>query len=288
MKKLLFMCGVFLLLLAACGSNDGFKEDSAKTKSNAEQTKSKKSKKEQKLEKEVAKLSEKQKLALAFCVEDVDRYTLTKNEILTGIYEYKLATGNKNFKLVDFKLVKYDDSIKNAPKGMNFYNVSPNKGNFEALIGVSNDKIFIGRMQSGSLDYKDLLGKGKEVKLIDVYKANKDNKALPELTDKINIVDSLSKKDKENNNPLSAEYLEKSGTVNTHFRNQVYQMISDFEGIAVGKTNYLWDDVKMVGHSGDWIVNYRNKDGEILGTYKTKNNKIIKLDANGKVIKQEN
>ena len=46
-------------------------------------------------------------------------------------------------------------------------------------------------MQSGSLDYKDLLGK---VKLIDVYKANKDNKALPELTDKINIVDSLSKK----------------------------------------------------------------------------------------------
>ena len=28
-------------------------------------------------------------------------------------------------------------------------------------------------------------------------------------------------------------------------------MISDFEGIAVGKTNYLWDDVKMVGHSGD-------------------------------------
>ena len=72
--------------------------------------------KDQKLEKEVAKLSEKQKLALAFCVEDLDRYTLTKNEILTGIYEYKLATGNKNFKLVDFKLVKYDDGIKMLQK----------------------------------------------------------------------------------------------------------------------------------------------------------------------------
>ena len=59
MKKLLFMCGVFLLLLAACGSNDGSKEDSAKTKSNMEQTKSKKSKKN-KSWKEVAKLSEKQ------------------------------------------------------------------------------------------------------------------------------------------------------------------------------------------------------------------------------------
>ena len=44
MKKLLFMCGVFYFYLT-CGSNDGSKEDSAKTKSNAEQTKSKKSKK---------------------------------------------------------------------------------------------------------------------------------------------------------------------------------------------------------------------------------------------------
>ena len=57
MKKLLFMCGVFYFYF--CGSNDGSKEDSAKTKSNAEQTKSKKSKKN-KREKEVAKLSEKQ------------------------------------------------------------------------------------------------------------------------------------------------------------------------------------------------------------------------------------
>ena len=33
MKKLLFMCGVFYFYLT-CGSNDGSKEDSAKTKSN--------------------------------------------------------------------------------------------------------------------------------------------------------------------------------------------------------------------------------------------------------------
>ena len=50
------MWGV-LLLLAACGSNDGFKEDSAKTKSNANKQ-NLRSLKEQKLEKEVAKLSE--------------------------------------------------------------------------------------------------------------------------------------------------------------------------------------------------------------------------------------
>ena len=34
MKKLLFMCGVFYFYLQL-GSNDGSKEDSAKTKSNA-------------------------------------------------------------------------------------------------------------------------------------------------------------------------------------------------------------------------------------------------------------
>ena len=49
---------VFLLLLAACGSNDGSKEDSAKTKSTNKQNL--RSLKDQKLEKEVAKLSEKQ------------------------------------------------------------------------------------------------------------------------------------------------------------------------------------------------------------------------------------
>ena len=48
------MWGV-LLLLAACGSNDGSKEDSAKTKSNAEQTKKSKKSKRTKAGKEVAK-----------------------------------------------------------------------------------------------------------------------------------------------------------------------------------------------------------------------------------------
>ena len=81
MKKLLFMCGVFYFYLQLVV----LMKRRSKTKSN-EQTKAGKGS---------SKASEKQKLALAFCVEDVDRYTLTKNEILTGIYEYKLATGNK-------------------------------------------------------------------------------------------------------------------------------------------------------------------------------------------------
>ena len=43
------------------------------------------------------------------------QYTLTKNEILTGIYEYRLPTGKHNYKLVDFTLVKVKQPVKHAP-----------------------------------------------------------------------------------------------------------------------------------------------------------------------------
>ena len=36
---------------------------------------------------------------------------------------------------------------------------------------------------------------------------------------------------------------------------------------------------------GNWTVNYRNHDGEILGTYKFVNDNLIKLDQNGNKIK---
>lgn len=115
MKKLLFMCGVFyfylqLVVLMMVLKKIALKRNLTRNKQNL------RSLKRTKAGKGSSKAIWKTKLALAFCVEDVDRYTLTKNEILTGIYEYKLATGNKNFKLVDFKLVKYDDSIKMLQK----------------------------------------------------------------------------------------------------------------------------------------------------------------------------
>ncbi len=43
----------------------------------------------------------------------------------------------------------------------------------------------------------------------------------------------------------------------------------------------------MTDHNGNWIVNYRNKKGEILGTYRMKHGKIQKLDENGKMVKEE-
>ena len=59
-------------------------------------------------------------MTLAFCVDHVDQYTLTKNEILTGFYLAIAPAGEEHYKLVDFTLVKYDKPIANAPKDMLF------------------------------------------------------------------------------------------------------------------------------------------------------------------------
>lgn len=288
MKKLLWLSSVLLLLLAACGTNDASKDKNSKSNTENKQTSAQNSNnKDKKIEKEIAKLSEKERLALVFCVDDVDQYTLTKNEILTGIYEYKMPTGKRNYNLVDFTLVKYKDKVKNVPKNMNFYTVYPNKGNFITIVGVNKDKIFVGRDQATEPTYKAFLEKGKEIDLKEVYKHNKDNKAMSELVSKMNISDKLPSTKEERENPLSDKNLEKSGSVGTQYRNQVYKLISNFDDVQVGKTGYLWDNVKNTNHKGDWKVNYRNNNGEILGTYVMEDGKMSKLDDKGKVIKTE-
>ena len=170
---------------------------------------------------------------------------------------------------------------------MQFFTVYPDKSTYQALIGVNKDTVYVGRMQKGTLDYNDLLDKGKEASLEEVYKHNKDNKALPELISKMHISNTLPDSANDKRNPLASNDLEKSGSVNTRYRNEVYQLISDFDEVELKKSGYLWDDVKMTDHNGNWIVNYRNKKGEILGTYRMKHGKIQKLDENGNIVKEE-
>lgn len=288
MKKFLFLGSVMVMLLAACSTHESSKEDHKSNQNNVQKTKKNETnKKDETSSIQTSKLSTKERLALAFCIDGVDQYTLTKNEILTGIYEYRLPTGKHTYRLVDFTLIKENTSVKNAPKHMQFYRVYPDKGSYQALIGINKDKIYVGRMQKGTLDYNDLLDKGKEVDLAEVYKDNKDNKALPELTSKMHISNSLPDSAKNEGNPLASNDLEKSGSVNTRYRNEVYRLISDFDDVDLKKSGYLWDDVKMTDHNGNWIVNYRNKKGEILGTYRTKHGKIQKLDEKGNIVKEE-
>ncbi|UTI85890.1 hypothetical protein NIT60_05295 [Mammaliicoccus sciuri] len=63
-------------------------------------------------------------------------------------------------------------------------------------------------------------------------------------------------------------------------------MISDFEGTPVGDSKYIIDIVRR-DDNGKWYVNYRNVHGEILGTYTTKGEDIVKKDAEGNIIEQK-
>lgn len=226
------------------------------------------------------------KLALAFCVDHVDQYTLTKNEILTGFYLAIAPAGEYHYKLVDFTLVKHDKPVANAPKDMHFYTVYPDKRNFVAIIGVNNEKIFLGGTQAAIIDYNELMQHGREVNLKDVYLKNKNNKALPELVSKMHIDNKYSDISYDENG-ISYKQLERLGGVGLHLRNQIYQIIADFEGVSLTDSGYLWEDVKLLNSNGDWSVQYRNQDGEIVGSYRNMNDKIQKLDANGNVVKEK-
>ena len=198
MKRFILLSITFMLILTACSTNESSKE--GKTNSHSKQTDTKttednkkqnkvesKKKNEEKTKDIVANFSEKEKLALAFCVDHVDQYTLTKNEILTGFYLAIAPAGEYHYKLVDFTLVKHDKPVVNAPKDMHFYTVYPDKRNFAAIIGVNNEKIFLGGTQAAIIDYNALMQHGREVNLSDVYLKNKHNKALPELVSKMHI-----------------------------------------------------------------------------------------------------
>ena len=64
---------------------------------------------------------------------------------------------------------------------MHFYTVYPDKRNFVAIIGVNNEKIFLGGTQAAIIDYNELMQHGREVNFKRCLFKNKNNKALPEL-----------------------------------------------------------------------------------------------------------
>ncbi len=257
MKKLFVASGAALLLLTGCGQGQG--EDGNKAHSQQEK---------------VSQLSENQRLALAFYDNNSKDYMLSKNDILTGFYTYKGQNGDEKRQINHLVLQKVGD-VDNAPKGMKFYTVHPQIREAESVIGVSKSKLFIGSTQAQLQDYSQMLNNGKEIKVKDLYKKHKNHRAWPELTDKV-------KKAKKESNVEDAD----TGTTTmAHMRSQMYHQISEFEGKELSD-KYLWDNVSF-DDSDHWTVSYRNKDGEVLGTYTIKDNKIVKYDKNGKKVKSK-
>ena len=278
--------------LSACNDNNDTSEEKSehKTESKPEKKTSESNeskaaadskKEEDSKTDDVSDLSEKKRLALAFFADDIDQYILTKDEALTGIFETSYGGKKEKKQLYKLLLIK-TDNVANAPEGMNFYQVYPSKGSFASVIGVSEDKIFVGGTQ-GVVDYNEMKDTSNEYNVEDLYKENKSYSSLNELAEKIQITDKNPMEDDKTREEFKAN---ENPSTNTHMRTQVYSMIEKLDGQPIDTDKYLVDNVQTTDE-GKWYVHYRNKNAEIVGTYTTKNGKVIKKDAEGNIIKEK-
>lgn len=229
----------------------------------------------------VNEISEKTKLALAFFADDSGKYILTKDEALTGVYESKTGGKSQNKQLYKLLLIN-TKGITNAPKDMKFYTVYPSKGSFASIIGISKDKVYVGGTQA-ALDYNELLKTGNEYSIKELYNKNKSYSSLTELAHKLQFADKNPMENEKTRQEFEAN---ENPNTNSHMRTQVYQMIEELDGHPIDRDKYLIDNVKN-NKNGKWYVNYRNKNAEIVGTYTTKGEKVIKKDVNGNIIKSK-
>lgn len=294
-KGLIFLTSIGMAVtLSACNDRNDSSEDKSdnKTESKSEKetseskeatTNAKEASKEMddSTSDDVNQLSEKTRLALAFFADDIDQYILTKDEALTGFFETTYGGKKEKKQLYKLLLIK-TTNVANAPEGMNFYQVYPAKGSFASVIGISKDKIFVGGTQ-GTVDYNEMKDTSNEYSIEDLYKQNKSYSSLSELADKIQITDKNPMEDDKTRKEFEAN--ESSGT-NSHLRSQVYQMIEELDGQPIDTDKYLVDNVQTTD-AGKWYVNYRNNHAEIVGTYTTKNGKVIKKDTDGNIIKEK-
>lgn len=269
--------------LAACNDNKEKSNDSKATTNQKSDNKTNENSNSslKKNEDSVDELSAKTKMALAFFADGIDDYMLTKDEVLTGVFEDETGGEAKKKQLYKLLLIR-EKSVNNAPEDMAFYTVYPSKGSFASVIGVSKDKIFVGGTQ-GTLDYKEMTDAGNEYSIEELYNRNKQYSSLDELAKKIEVTNKDPMADDKTRKEFEAN---ENPNTNAHMRTQVYQMIEDLDGHPIDTNKYLVDNVKMT-KEGKWYVNYRNKHAEIVGTYTMKDNKIVKKDADGKIIKEK-
>ena len=259
------------------------KQDKPKQESNQSETQKNENKKNDNSQENEQKLDDKTKLALAFFAKGTEKHMLSRDEVLTGVFTVRNGSESEKKQLYKLVLSK-EDSVVNAPQGMKFYKVYPSIGNFTSIIGISDKKIIAASTQS-RLDYKQLLRTGKEFNTQDLYKQFKNNSSLPELANKIEISNQSPAEDKEK----LKDYEEHESTVTmAHYRSQIYQIITEFNGQPIDTDKYLVDNVKQKDDGG-WLVNYRDKrTAEIVGTFTTEGeNKIVKKDVDGNVIKEK-
>ena len=205
MKKIIILITVFSLFLGACNTDNStdYKNDKAenptkKDKNNKasnkdeSMTKNKDDKHTQTtLEKkiDVKDLSDKTRIALAFFADKKGEYLITKEEILSGKY-YAEPPFNKIEKLENISIRKSELVFKNAPQGMKFFKVEPPKGNFASIVGINDEKLFIGGTQGGIEYFDQLASHSKMYNLSEIYDQYKNNPELYAVENKIQFTNN--------------------------------------------------------------------------------------------------
>lgn len=299
MKKFLFLSGTALLLLSACNngdsssdskgaskvedtqkSEDGKKGNDSKSSSSKESS-NHSSNSKQSSANDISNLSEKEKLALVFLANESGEYAITKNDILTGRYTTQMSDGKKTKELKHFAITRDMKPIPNAPEGMKFYVVSPSIGQFASVIGVSNDKIYLGGTQGELRSYKDALQNGEEHDTKEVYDKYKDSNEFKQIANKINIYDKMPtfSDDESDDDSSSSDSSSDSEEVT---RDNVIDKVESYEGEKLDTDTYTFKEPEKTS-DGKWGFSYDDKDGNLAGSYTvdTDDGYVTKYDENG-------
>lgn len=310
MKKLLFLSGTALLLLAACNNDDSSSdnksasnvEDSQKSENSNKGDNSKSSSSKDSSNKEsnsdsskssssndIANLSEKEKVALVFLANESGKYTLTKNDILTGRYTAQMSDGKETKTLKNFAVSREIQDIPNSPEGMKFYGVSPSVGMFGSIIGVSDDKIYLGGTQSEIPSYKDALKYGEEHDTKEVYEKYKDSSEFESVANKINVYDKMptfsDDDDEESDDDSSSDDNSSSDSSSDSeevTRDNVIDKVESYEGENLDTDEYTFKEPEKTS-DGKWGFSYDDKDGNLAGSYTVDvdDGYVTKYDENG-------
>ena len=304
LKKFLFLSGTALLLLSACNNGDSSSdskgaskvEDTQKSEdskkgndsksSSSKESSNQSSKSKQSSTNDISNLSEKEKLALVFLANESGEYAITKNDILTGRYTTQTSDGKKTEELKHFAISRDMESIPNAPEGMKFYVVSPSIGQFSSVIGVSDEKIYLGGTQSQIPSYKDALKTGEEHDTKEVYDKYKDSNEFKQIANKINIYDKMptfsddeSDDDSSSDDNSSSDSSSDSEEVT---RDNVIDKVESYEGEKLDTDTYTFKEPEKTS-DGKWGFSYDDKDGNLAGSYTvdTDDGYVTKYDENG-------
>lgn len=303
LKKFLFLSGTALLLLSACNNGDSSSdskgaskvEDTQKSEdskkgndsksSSSKESSNQSSKSKQSSANDISNLSEKERIALIFLSNESGEYTYTKNDILTGRYTENNSQGKETKTLTELKISKDGQQIPGAPAGMKFYNVTPSKVMAATIIGISDDKIYIGVTQSQIPSYKDALKTGEEHDTKDVYNKYKSDSALKTIADKISLYDKMpTSSDDESDDSSSDDNSSSDSSSDSEevTRDNVIDKVESYEGEKLDTDTYTFKEPEKTS-DGKWGFSYDDKDGNLAGSYTvdTDDGYVTKFDENG-------